>query len=145
MFQVNANDSNFNKKVTSPIVEIEHDFEATRVQARNLPTGWEWHEYADMSGHLESPDGAEYIQYDVLGNGEIEYKKPGDSWGMDIESNSFTEFKTCIESQVSSQLQSQIEQGHAPHKNDGMSPIVEIDMGSTQNSTTTQQSNQLER
>lgn len=37
------------------------------VPAKKLD-GWNWHKYDDGSGHLESPDGKEYMLYDLCTN-----------------------------------------------------------------------------
>lgn len=44
--------------------------------AKKLGDGWKWVKYDDGSGYLESPDGKEYMSYDLQTN---EYKIYGDS------------------------------------------------------------------
>lgn len=38
------------------------------VPAEKLGKGWNWHKYDDGSGHLESPDGKNYMLYDLCTN-----------------------------------------------------------------------------
>ena len=47
------------------------DFEEEIVSSKKLGKGWKWHKYDDGSGYLESPDGKEYMHYDLYTN---EYK-----------------------------------------------------------------------
>lgn len=54
----------------------ENDFKEEIVQAKSLGEGWNWHKFNDGSGHLESPDGKEYMSYDLCTN---EYKETPDS------------------------------------------------------------------
>jgi len=56
--------------------ETEDNFEDRIVPAKTLGEGWNWHKYDDGSGHLESPDGNEYMIYDLCTN---EYKETLDS------------------------------------------------------------------
>lgn len=44
------------------------DFEETIVPAEKLGEGWNWHKYDDGSGYLESPEGKEYMSYDLCTN-----------------------------------------------------------------------------
>ena len=46
------------------------------VPAKKLGEGWNWHKYDDGSGHLESPEGKEYMSYDLQTN---EYRITRDS------------------------------------------------------------------
>lgn len=46
------------------------------VLAKQLGEGWNWHKYNDGSGHLESPNGDEYMLYDLQTN---EYKETENS------------------------------------------------------------------
>lgn len=41
------------------------------VPAKKLEDGWNWYKYDDGSGHLEGPDGTQYMNYDLSTN---EYK-----------------------------------------------------------------------
>lgn len=54
--------------------DIEEDL--TIVPSEKLGKGWFWHKYNDGSGHLVSPDGKEYMSYDLHTN---EYKETKDS------------------------------------------------------------------
>lgn len=56
-------------------VECE-DLETDIVPCSKLGDGWFWHKYNDGSGHLESPDGKEYMSYDLQTN---EYKTTSES------------------------------------------------------------------
>lgn len=44
------------------------DIQEKIVPAKKLGEGWNWHKYDDGSGHLESPDGKEYMLYDLCTN-----------------------------------------------------------------------------
>ena len=52
------------------------NFEEKIVPSEKLGRGWYWHKYNDGSGYLESPDGKEYMSYDLDTN---EYKETNDS------------------------------------------------------------------
>ncbi len=52
------------------------DDEVMIVPAKKLGEGWNWHKYDDGSGHLESPEGKEYMSYDLQTN---EYRITRDS------------------------------------------------------------------
>ena len=60
-----------NKEETDEFDEYIDDVETTKVPAKQLGEGWSWVKYSDGSGHLESPDGKEYMIYDLSTN---EYK-----------------------------------------------------------------------
>lgn len=70
--------------------------------AESLPSGWEWKEWDDGSGHLNSPVGKRYFSYDrapYANAGGIEYKETSDVpwavfWG------SISDFKDYAESVV---------------------------------------------
>ncbi len=64
---VNENLSDEIDKETIESDEFE-DFEETIVPAEKLGEGWNWHKYDDGSGHLESPEGKEYMSYDLWTN-----------------------------------------------------------------------------
>lgn len=60
-------------------IELEDEFEEFDVKivpAERLGGGWNWHKYNDGSGYLESPDGKEYMSYDLDTN---EYKETNNS------------------------------------------------------------------
>ena len=66
-------------------------------QAALLEKGWMWIDYDDGSGHLESPNGEEYVSYDFCTQ---EYKYTNKKWHfMDEYSDrtSFYQFKTIME------------------------------------------------
>lgn len=44
------------------------DIQEKIIPAKKLGKGWNWHKYDDGSGHLESPDGKEYMLYDLCTN-----------------------------------------------------------------------------
>ena len=44
------------------------DFEEIIVPVEKLGEGWNWHKYDDGSGYLESPEGKEYMSYDLCTN-----------------------------------------------------------------------------
>ncbi|EOH86331.1 hypothetical protein [Enterococcus pallens] len=117
---------------------------ATILQAESLPTGWEWHEYYDMSGHLESPDGKSIVQYDALASGYIEYRV-NDTNYWELFTESFSEFKNHIESQVSSQILNQVTSENMQQENDKKFPVVEIEMDVNAANSTMTQSYQIER
>ena len=59
------------------IIEVDDEYdetddyyfeEATIIPAKNLGEDWAWHKYSDGSGHLESPEGKEYMLYDLQTN-----------------------------------------------------------------------------
>lgn len=60
-----------NQKEDDEFDEEIDDFEPIKVPAKQLGEGWFWNKYSDGSGHLESPDGKIYMEYDLLTN---EYK-----------------------------------------------------------------------
>lgn len=69
-------DDNLYKEVEIEIKNINSvddydDTEAKIVSCKKLGEGWLWHKYDDGSGHLQSPDGKEYMLYDLCTN---EYK-----------------------------------------------------------------------
>lgn len=69
-------------------------------QAALLEKGWMWIDYDDDSGHLESPNGEEYVSYDFCTQ---EYKYTNKKWHfMDEYSDrtSFYQFKTIMENDV---------------------------------------------
>lgn len=69
-------------------------------QAALLEKGWMWIGYDDGSGHLESPNGEEYVSYDFCTQ---EYKYTNKKWHfMDEYSDrtSFYQFKTIMENDV---------------------------------------------
>ena len=69
-------------------------------QAALLEKGWMWIDYDDGSGHLESPNGEEYVSYDFCTQ---EYKYTNKKWHfMDEYSDrtSFYQFKTLMENDV---------------------------------------------
>lgn len=74
-------------------------------QAKNLPQGWQWVDYGDASGHLQSPDGESYFGYDrqsYYHAGGIEYQVSRDRhytafWGT------MEDFKTYAESVINAQ------------------------------------------
>lgn len=45
-----------------------NDIQEKIVPAEKLREGWNWHKYDDGSGHLESPEGKEYMLYDLCTN-----------------------------------------------------------------------------
>lgn len=52
-------------------IELEDDYDdmkAKIVPCKKLGEGWFWHKYNDGSGHLESPEGKEYMSYDLCTN-----------------------------------------------------------------------------
>lgn len=49
-------------------IDSYHDNEVVIVPAQKLGDGWNWHKYDDGSGHLESPEGKEYMSYDLQTN-----------------------------------------------------------------------------
>lgn len=53
------------------------------VPAKILPQGWMWHKYADGSGHLESPEGKQYMSYD-LNTYEYQYDNQTNCESLDI-------------------------------------------------------------
>lgn len=60
------------KEKENTVLEDEfEEFDVKIVPAERLGEGWNWHKYNDGSGHLESPDGKEYMSYDLQTN---EYK-----------------------------------------------------------------------
>lgn len=65
--EVNKNLSN---EVDKKIIESDEfdDFEETIVPAKKLGEGWDWHMYDDGSGYLKSPEGKEYMSYDLCTN-----------------------------------------------------------------------------
>lgn len=70
--------------------------------AKNLPEGWMWVDYADGSGHLESPTGKSYFSYDLhtsyTAMGAIEYQKSRDIQNdYDAFWGTFEEFKVYAE------------------------------------------------
>lgn len=79
------------KKESSELIHLE---------AKTLP-GWTWEQYDDGSGHLSSPKGKSYFQYDLSTH---EYRDPGrdgNNWcffdGYPYETDSFEEFKDRAE------------------------------------------------
>ncbi len=54
----------------------EEDEEVTKIPAKKLEEGWIWHTYSDGSGHLESPEGKRYMEYDLETH---EYKRTPNS------------------------------------------------------------------
>ncbi len=48
--------------------DYDDDMKAKIVPCKKLGEGWFWHKYDDGSGHLESPDGKEYMSYDLCTN-----------------------------------------------------------------------------
>lgn len=69
-------------------------------QAALLEKGWMWIDYDDGSGHLESPNGEEYVSYDFCTQ---EYKYTNKKWHFMDEypdRTSFYQFKTIIENEV---------------------------------------------
>lgn len=69
-------------------------------QAALLEKGWMWIDYDDGSGHLESPNGEEYVSYDFCTQ---EYKYTNKKWHfMDEYSDRtpFYQFKTIMENDV---------------------------------------------
>ena len=66
----------YNEAENTVIVEDHDDFEEKIVPSEKLGRGWYWHKYNDGSGYLESPDGKEYMSYDLDTN---EYKETNDS------------------------------------------------------------------
>lgn len=69
-------------------------------QAALLEKGWMWIDYDDGSGHLESPNGEEYVSYDFCTQ---EYKYTNKKWHfMDEYSDrtSFYQFNTIMENDV---------------------------------------------
>lgn len=53
-----------------------YEDDAIDIPCKKLGDGWFWHKYNDGSGHLESPDGKEYMSYDLQTN---EYKVTSES------------------------------------------------------------------
>ena len=41
------------------------DVEIVKIPAKKLEEGWFWYKYSDGSGHLKSPDGKIYMEYDL--------------------------------------------------------------------------------
>ena len=69
-------------------------------QAALLEKGWMWIDYDDGSGHLESPNGEEYVSYDFCTQ---EYKYTNKKWHFMDEypdRTSFYQFKTIMENEV---------------------------------------------
>lgn len=69
-------------------------------QAVLLEDGWVWIDYDDGSGHLENPNGEEYVSYDFCTQ---EYKYANKKWHFMDEypdRTSFYQFKTIIENEV---------------------------------------------
>lgn len=69
-------------------------------QAACLPKGWNWVDYPDGSGHLASPDGMKYFEYDrqpYYGSGNIEYRETEAAlWGPFFDFDrvgSFSDFR----------------------------------------------------
>ena len=61
--------------------EEDYDnMEAVKVPSKLLGEGWYWYKYNDGSGHLESPDGKQYMIYD-LSTGEYKENKDS-SWTL---------------------------------------------------------------
>ncbi len=59
---------------------------------------WKWVEWDDMSGHLESPDGKEFFEYDWTTH---EWKNPSDnSWEYGGTNMSFSEFKEMAQKYI---------------------------------------------
>ena len=65
----------FDDDYTVDNMKYYEDKEIT-ISSEKLGNGWEWHKYNDESGHLQSPDGKEYMLYDLQTN---EYKVKNDS------------------------------------------------------------------
>ena len=60
--------------------ELEDWSLATLIPSEKLGEGWFWRSYGDGSGNLVSPDGKEYMEYDLATN---EYKMfPGSGWDV---------------------------------------------------------------
>lgn len=101
------------------------DAPPNRIQAEALSEGWMWVEYNDGSGHLESPEGAEYSSYDKLFDGKIEYKNLEDnSWELSFEE--FSDFKNEVEQQMISKLGNQIDKNNSNEHSLVEAPVVEI-------------------
>lgn len=69
-------------------------------QAALLEDGWVWIDYDDGSGHLENPNGEEYVMYDFCTQ---EYKYANQKWRFMDEypdRTSFYQFKTIMENEV---------------------------------------------
>lgn len=66
----------YNEVENTVIGEDFDEFDEKIVPAEKLGRGWYWHKYNDDSGYLESPDGKEYMSYDLDTN---EYKETNDS------------------------------------------------------------------
>lgn len=49
-------------------VDDSDDMEAEIVPCKKLGDGWYWHKYDDGSGYLQSPEGKEYMSYDLCTN-----------------------------------------------------------------------------
>ena len=65
------------KEKENTVLEDEfEEFDVKIVPAERLGKGWNWHKYNDGSGYLESPDGKEYMSYDLDTN---EYKETNNS------------------------------------------------------------------
>ncbi len=82
---------------------------AVVMAADNLPKGWQWIQYNDGSGHLESPDRNSYFSYDKYTsytsmNG-IEYRMPP-SYEYDVFYGSFEEFKAYAETTINKEFYS---------------------------------------
>lgn len=74
--------------------------------AANLPDGWRWKEYADGSGHLESPQGECFYSYDLEPYsmcGGIEYQNLPNT-DFEVFKGSFEEFKAQCEASISKEL-----------------------------------------
>lgn len=67
----------FKEKEVNELDDTEIE-EETKYVDSNIGKGWTWHKYYDGTGCLKSPDGKEYMEYDLNTN---EYKEtPNSSW-----------------------------------------------------------------
>ncbi|MDT2525103.1 hypothetical protein P7D73_18020 [Enterococcus raffinosus] len=86
-------------------LEPNYDDLGEKYKAQTLPEGWNWTQYGDGSGSLESPEGEKFGIYDMNSNGGqtgIEYKERDSDRHWDWTEDSFSDFKSMIEKQIKS-------------------------------------------
>lgn len=94
--------------------------------AESLPSGWEWKEWDDGSGHLKSPSGIQYFSYDrapYANEGGIEYKETSNAyWG--VFRGSMSDFMEHAESVVNEKY---IDDKAISHNDSGQSSMSDME------------------
>lgn len=103
---------NSNNNSMNGIQQEFNEFGIKEIQADNLPKGWVWQQYDDGSGHLKSPEGANYFSYDWT-TGEYKIKREDKHYDFFLDENystggysigSFSEFKSYAENWINNNV-----------------------------------------